>query len=398
MQNKHFYIETELYQQNKALQNVCGDSCESRKIKQEDRLITVLSDGLGSGVKANILATMTTSMALQFTVNKEPVERTAEFIMNTLPVDSQRQISYSTFTIVDINCFGKAHFVEFDNPPVLIFRNGEFITPNKKVKSIDKQNNKPAKVYYSQIKIQKEDRIILVSDGITQSGMGNRLTPFGWGNVGLQNFIKETIKRNSNISAYNLARMIIQRAKINDSESFKDDATCQVIYCREPRKLVLASGPPYYKKYDTHLAARIDAFDGKKIICGGTTSKIISRELNRSINIQINNIASSHSELPPEYKMDSIDMVTEGILTLGKVSSILESLNNTVISGNGVAEKMIRLLLNSDSILILAGTQINTAHQDPHLPIELEIRRNVLKKIASLLEEKFFKTVEIEYL
>ncbi|MCT4589766.1 MAG: serine/threonine-protein phosphatase [Carboxylicivirga sp.] len=395
MHNKCFYIEAELCQERKAMQNVCGDACESRKLKEEDRLITVLSDGLGSGVKANILATMTTSMALQFTAKNDPLEHTADFIMNTLPVDSKRQISYSTFSILDINCFGDANIVEFDNPPVLIYRDGAFINLQAKQKKIKRSDALSATVHYSNLKLQKEDRIIMVSDGITQSGMGSTRMPFGWGSEGLESFIRQAIDAQANISAKQLARKIMQRAKANDADRFKDDATCQVIYCREPRKLVMASGPPYYKNYDAVLAERLVNFCGKKIICGGTTSKIISRELNRDLQIELDNY---RPELPPVAQMQGIDLITEGILTLGKVSSILEQLNNTRVKGDGPAEKMVKLLLDSDSILILAGTQINNAHQDPNLPVELEIRRNIIKKIASILEDKFLKTIEIEYL
>ncbi len=395
MQNSLFYIEAETCQENKARQNVCGDACESRKLKDENRFISVLSDGLGSGVKANILSTMTTSMALQFTAKNDPLERTSAFIMKTLPVDSKRQISYSTFSIIDINCFGEATIVEYDNPDILIYRDGNFLELSKTGKSIKRPDSRDAIVNYSKIKLEKEDRLIVVSDGITQSGMGTHNMPFGWGESGLKEFIHQCIKAQPEISALGLARKIMARTKANDSNNFKDDATCQVIYCRQPRKLVLASGPPYYKNYDCILAERIDTFNGKKVVCGGTTSKIISRELKRQIDISIN---TAMLDLPPIAEMDGIDLITEGILTLGKVSSLLESIKFNVIKGDGPAEQMTKLLLQSDSILILAGTQINNAHQDPNLPVELEIRRNVIKKIAHILEDKFLKTVEIEYL
>nr|WP_321407940.1 SpoIIE family protein phosphatase [uncultured Carboxylicivirga sp.] len=395
MQNKHFYIESETCQASKFRQNVCGDACESRKLKDEDRFITVLSDGLGSGVKANVLSTMTTGMALQFTARNNPLEHTSEFIMRTLPVDSQRKISYSTFSIIDINCFGEAHLVEFDNPPVLIYRNGDFLNPDHTLQKIQRPDAREAIVKNSHLKLEKEDRIIMVSDGITQSGMGTRANPFGWGEDGLKDFIKTSVEDKPAISALELAKKILERAKYNDANELKDDATCQVIYCREPRKLVLASGPPYYKNYDSVLAERIDTFEGIKVICGGTTSKIISRELNRPVDINLNH---TNMDLPPQASMEGIDLITEGILTLGKVSSIIESTKFNMVEGNGPAEDMVRLLLKSDSILILAGTQINNAHQDPNLPVELEIRRNVIKKIASILESKFLKTVTIEYL
>lgn len=395
MQNRLFYIEAETGQENKARQNVCGDACESRKIKDENRFISVLSDGLGSGVKANVLSTMTTSMALQFTAKNDPLERTSAFIMKALPVDSKRQISYSTFSIIDINCFGEATMVEYDNPPILIYRKGQFLELPRTGKTIQRPDQRAATVNYSRLKLEKEDRIIVVSDGITQSGMGSKSMPFGWGESGLKTFIHHCISHQPQLSALGLTRKILARAKANDSNQFKDDATCQVIYCRQPRKLVLASGPPYYKNYDGILAERIKTFDGKKIISGGTTSKIISRELKEQIDISIN---TKMLDLPPVAHMQGIDLITEGILTLGKVSALLESIKFNVIKGDGPAEQMAKLLLKSDSILILAGTQINNAHQDPNLPVELEIRRNVIKKIANILEDKFLKTVEIEYL
>ncbi|WP_430812613.1 MULTISPECIES: SpoIIE family protein phosphatase [unclassified Carboxylicivirga] len=395
MHNKCFYIEAEVFQEQKARENVCGDACESRKLKEEDRLITVLSDGLGSGVKANVLATMTTSMALQFTAKNDPLEHTADFIMNTLPVDSRRQISYSTFSILDINCFGDANIVEYDNPPILIYRKGQFIDLQPNTKTVQRPENRSAKVLYSKVSLRKEDRIIMVSDGITQAGIGTGKTPFGWGINGLKRFIKETLRNSPKLSARQLAHKIMQRAKAHDASQFKDDATCQVIYCREPRKLVLASGPPFHNNCDALLAERISNYTGKKIICGGTTSKIIARELQQEITVNLDNY---NPELPPVATMPGIDLITEGILTLGKVSSLLEQHNSTNITGDGPAEKMMKLLLDSDAILILAGTQINNAHQDPNLPVELEIRRNIIKKIALLLEDKFLKNIEIEYL
>lgn len=395
MHNQRYFIEAETCQESKANQKVCGDACSSRKIKEEDRLITVLSDGLGSGVKANVLATMTTSMALQFTSKNDPLERTAAFIMHTLPIDPKRQISYSTFTILDINCLGETKVVEYDNPALLIFRDGDFFEPAKTKQVLNGPDERNANVYYSSFTLQKEDRIIMVSDGITQSGIGSARFPFGWETEGLKGYIKQTLTQNPNISAHQLARKIVYRAQSNDAGSFRDDATCHVLYCREPRRLMIATGPPFHENCDGLLAERVANFEGKKIICGGTTSKIISRELKRHIEVDINNLDPL---LPPTASMEGIDLITEGILTLGKAVSILEQMHSTEIKGNSPADKMVKLLLSSDEIILLAGTKVNNAHQDPNLPVELEIRRNVVKKIASLLEEKFLKKIEIEYL
>ena len=118
-----YFFEVGMYNVNKNGKFCCGDTFMSRKLQDENRLVCVLSDGLGSGVRANILSTMTASMALNFCLRNEPVVRTANIIKNTLPIDSSRNISYSTFTIADVDALtGKGKIVEYDNPPFLLIR------------------------------------------------------------------------------------------------------------------------------------------------------------------------------------------------------------------------------------------------------------------------------------
>ena len=90
-------------------------------------------------------------------------------------------------------------------------------------------------------------------------------------------------------------------------------------------------------------------------------------------------------------------MVTEGIITMGAVSEILANDGNMDGLNRTAATKMVEMFLNCDRIWFVVGTKINEAHQDPNMPVELEIRRNVVKKIASLLEERYLKEVHIQY-
>ncbi len=395
MNNLHFFIEAESAQLSKAGQSICGDSIESRRIKSEERLITVLSDGLGSGVKANVLATMTSSMALQFCSHNNPVERTASFIMNTLPVDALRKMSYSTFTIIDINCLGETSVVEYDNPAVFVCRNGQCINLRDKAVIIRIDNSQQAMVYHSSFKLEKEDRLIAVSDGVTQAGMGLKKFPFGWLLASFQEYVLNVLKHNPFVSAAQLSHLIVQRAATIDMGKPADDITCHVVYCRSPRRMMLVSGPPYHPTYDRMMAQKLLSFKGKKVVCGGTTSKIIAREWKTDINMEV---PKQWNNIPPEARMSGVDLITEGILTLGKCSSILEQSSKTDMSVHTPAEKLVQILLDCDEIHILAGTCINQAHQDPSLPIELEIRRNVIKKIAAILEEKYLKTVIVEFI
>lgn len=392
---KEFYIEVNCQQRNHDDERICGDVFLNRFIKEEDRVITVLSDGMGHGVKANILATLTSTMALNFTREHKDVDRIAEIIMNTLPVCSERKVSYSTFTIIDIESSGRTSILEYDNPASIILRGSQIFDPEWKKIKLEKGKH-AGKVLRSCTFIPaKEDRIISLSDGVAQSGMGSDSFPFGWERENVATYASLLVGGENSISASMLAGKIVTMAHKNDAYKAKDDISCSVIYFRDPRKLLICTGPPYEKDKDTELASRVKNFDGKVILCGGTTADIIARELNRAI---VDELLFEDPDLPPESFMQGIDLVTEGILTLQKVNEILKTYNNSVRLGKGPADKIVKMIMESDEIQFIIGTRINIAHQDPNLPVDLEIRRTVVKRIARLLEEKWLKKVSFEYI
>ncbi len=394
LQKQQFFVEIGHYQKCKQNQQICGDTFLSRFAQSENRFIAVLSDGLGSGIKAKVLSNMTASMALNFRLKHEPMERAALSIMNTLPTDKQRNISYSTFSIIDIDFDGESQLVEYGNPQAIVYRNNSVLEIQRKSIKLKQDKNK-RHFYVSRFRLQKEDRLLLYSDGLSQSGIGSTEMPFGWGDDRIEKSLAHLINNNSRISAYEISKSLVLKAEKNDLYRPKDDISCVAIYLREPRKLLLCSGPPFKAIKDRYLSEIVKAYHGKIIICGGTTSMIISRELKRSIEV---NIEADIKGLPPISHMQGVDMLTEGILTLGKVSEILNHLEDHDLQGDGPAEEVARKLLESDVIDFMVGTKINEAHQDPSLPIELEIRRNVIKKIAHLLENKFLKKVNLTYL
>jgi hypothetical protein len=393
--NRDFYIEVNSQQRNYDGERICGDVFLYRYIKEEDRVIAVLSDGMGHGVKANILATLTSTMALNFTQEHKEVGRIAEIIMNTLPVCSERKISYSTFTIVDIESSGRATILEYDNPSTIILRGYKIFDPGWQKVILEKGKHSGKILKTCSFMPLKEDRIIFCSDGVSQSGMGSEAYPFGWERDSIASYAATLVTGESSISAILLAGKIVTMAHKNDAYKAKDDISCAIIYFREPRKLLICTGPPFEKEKDKELAAKVKGYEGKVILCGGTTSDIVARELNRTI---VDELIFEDPELPPESFLEGIDLVTEGILTLQKVNEILKSYNNSVRLGKGPADKIVRLVMESDEIHFIIGTRINIAHQDPNLPVELEIRRTVVKRIARLLEEKWLKKVSFEYI
>jgi hypothetical protein len=393
--SKEFYIEVNCQQRNHDGERICGDVFLNRYIKEEDRVITVLSDGMGHGVKANILATLTSTMAINFTREHKDVDRIAEIIMNTLPVCSERKISYSTFTIIDIESSGRTSILEYDNPATIILRGRQVIDPDWKKIKLEKGKHAGKVLSSCVFYPAKEDRIISISDGVAQSGMGSDSYPFGWERDNVSAYASMLVSGENSISAGVLAGKIVTMAHKNDGYRARDDISCSVVYFRDPRKLLLCTGPPYEKEKDPELAARVKDFNGKVILCGGTTADIIARELNRSI---VDELIFEDPDLPPESFMQGTDLVTEGILTLQKVNEIIKTYNNSVRLGKGPADKIVKLIMESDEINFIIGTRINIAHQDPNLPVDLEIRRTVVKRIARLLEERWLKKVTLEYI
>ncbi|MDY0199539.1 MAG: SpoIIE family protein phosphatase [Bacteroidales bacterium] len=394
MPNK-FFIEVNCQQKNHEGERICGDVFLSKRVVAENRTITVLSDGMGHGVKANVLATLTAKMALGFTKEHKEIHRIAEIIMKTLPVCSVRQMSYSTFTIVDIEHDGATRILEYDNPECFIMRGNERFEPGWQCVILQGDVNVGKELRYCEFTPQKEDRIVFWSDGITQSGMGSANSPFGWGLEGAQDFVQRLIKSEPKISARKLSTKLVNMAYVNDNYHPKDDISTATIYFREPRKLLVCTGPPFDKENDKVLAQKYRDFKGKKIISGATTGDIISRELGLDIE---DVFEFSDPDLPPISFMEGANLVTEGILTLGRVNEILSTFSETSVPGKGPADQIVTLILESDEINFLVGTGINVAHQDPSLPVELEIRRTVVKRMAQILHDKFLKEVNLTFL
>lgn len=400
------FIEVAHYQLYKSGQGAGGDSFLSQKNDSDGRVITVLSDGLGSGIKAGVLSTLTATMAMKFVASDIPIQRAAEIIMTTLPVCKERGISYATFTLVDIEPNSTVKIMEYDNPGYVLVRQDTVIEPIKNCAAIERKNRKTAPqreavVYYSDYRARPGDRLVFFSDGVTQSGMGTRQFPLGWGAVRAQEFILETIRECPEISARELAKRIVLKAQQFDCYRAKDDITCGVIYFRRPRDLLIMTGPPVNPEHDAEMHREFISFPGRKIISGGTTANILSRELGKKVKLILRNI---DPEIPPISEMEGADLVTEGIITLGRVAEILEqgsrigATASTERDRENGAGKIVELLLDSDRINFVVGTRINDAHQDPNMPVELEIRRNIIKRIQSLLVEHYLKEVTIRYL
>lgn len=388
-------VEVDYQQKNCGRQRIAGDVFLSRKLKEQQRVISVLSDGLGSGVKAGVLASLTAVMGINYMSSFRDPAKAARSIMDTLPVCSERHISYSTFSMVDVDFENDVRIVEYDNPPIMVARGHEILQLQRRQVEVTRTGKEPEAISLTEFHALPGDRIIMVSDGVSQSGIGSRELPFGWGHGKTGEFVQSLLEQNPHISARELAADIVDRAWLNNGGKALDDITCGVIYFRQPRQLIIMTGPPYDQRKDKLLAELANNFPGRKIICGGTTANIVSRETGRPVHVMLDRI---DPDLPPASTMEGVDLITEGILTVGRVARYLEDKRDPDHLPVNPATKILRMLLNSDIINFVVGTRVNEFHQDPNMPVELEIRRNVIKKIAALLEDQYLKETSIQYI
>lgn len=160
-------------------------------------------------------------------------------------------------------------------------------------------------------------------------------------------------------------------------------------------RLLVCSGPPAERGEDARLAATLRSFEGVKLICGGTTARIVAREWGLEPRVSV---GRDPSGLPPTFTMPGVELITEGVLTLTRVKERLEEAQGVPLIGMGTDGVLVRMLLKAQSIHFLVGTQENPCHRDPKLPIELENRMKLIAVLAQLLERKFKKKVTVQYI
>lgn len=391
-ENNPLFLDIAFSQRSKYGENICGDSFQFEKSPDDERLVAVLSDGLGSGVKANILASMTASMAMKFAqVQNYSIRHAAEIMMGALPICQVRKISYATFTILNAWPDCSVRIVEMGNPPFLLFRDKKLLEIPFEVIESPQWGNRKLKVY--NFYARNEDRIVFFSDGISQAAIGSQKWPLGWRQQGCTDYIQELLNDTVQLSSHELCRSVIKEARrIEPQRRNQDDMTCASLYFRYPKKMLLFTGPPYDKKNDSQCAKLMEEFEGDKVICGGTSAEIIARELKRDLHMDLDKV---FHDLPPMSEMQGIDLVTEGIFTLTKAAKYLEE--GTENETDNPAALLAEIMRKNDLIYFLVGTRINEAHQDPKLPQELELRRNIVQRIAEILKNKYLKRIDIKY-
>ena len=372
-------------------EQLCGDHVDI--VEQPDgSSVIVLADGLGSGVKASILSTLTSKIISTMLAEGLPIEECVSAIAATLPVCSVRGVAYSTFTIIHLLDNETAELIQYDNPQIILIRNEQNYEYPRTEMNIDGK-----KIYKSVIKLQENDLFIAMSDGCPHAGIGMSYN-FGWKREDIASFM-ETMSV-AGYTAKTLSTILIDEVNRLYGGKPGDDATACIVRIRKRVPMNMLFGPPSNRDDCNRMMSLFFSKAGKHIICGGTTSSIAAKYLGKPL---IPTLSFERSDVPPIAEIEGVDLVTEGVITVNKVveyaRDYLESnaLYEEWSMHRDGASLIARLLFEeATDINFYVGRAVNPAHQNPDLPINFNIKMNLVEELSACLK-KMGKRIKVSY-
>ncbi|MGN0792847.1 MAG: SpoIIE family protein phosphatase [Aristaeellaceae bacterium] len=371
-------------------EQLCGDHVDIVE-PDESSTVIVLSDGLGSGVKASILSTLTSKIISTMLAEGLPLEECVSTIAATLPVCSVRGVAYSTFTIIHLLNNETAEIIQYDNPQLILIRNDRnFDYPRIEM------NIGGKKILKSLIKLQENDLFIAMSDGCPHAGIGMAYN-FGWKREDIIDFM-ETLAP-VGYTAKTLATMLVDECDELYGHKPGDDATACVVRIRKRVPMNLLFGPPFNRDDADRMMSLFFSKEGKHIVCGGTTSSIAAKYLGKPLRAKLD----FSSDLPPTAEIEGIDLVTEGVITVNKVVEYAKDYlaenkyyEHWSMKRDGASQISRLLFEEATDINFYVGRAINPAHQNPDLPINFNIKMNLVEELSKCLKE-MGKRIKVSY-
>ncbi len=372
-------------------EELCGDHIEIVE-QDENSMVVVLADGLGSGVKASILSTLTSKIISTMMAAGLSIDECVATIAATLPVCSVRGVAYSTFTIMHIIDNEMIEIIQYDNPQVIMLRNGVAYDYPKTEITIEGK-----KIYKTSIRFEENDIFIAMSDGCPHAGLGNTYN-FGWKREDIISFME--VMALNGFAAKNLATLLIEECDKLYGNEPGDDATACIVKIRKREPINLLFGPPENRDDENLMMSLFFSREGKHIVCGGTTSSVAARYLNKPVEATLE---YEKSDIPPIAKIEGVDLVTEGVITMNRVVEYAKDYlgNNELyeqwyFKKNGAALICQFLFEEATDIHFYVGRAINPAHQNPDLPINFNIKMNLVNELVECLK-KMGKYVKVNW-
>jgi hypothetical protein len=377
----NYFVDIGWQSHNKHGELLCGDHVEIAR-KDEDQAVVVLADGLGSGVKANILSTLTSKIISTMMAENLSVEECVSAITATLPVCKERNLAYSTFTILRINADMEAEIIQFDNPHLFMLRNGKNTEYQEMSENIGDKT-----IYKSRVKLRENDIFMMFSDGLIGAGTGNVLNP-EWQRPDIIKYM-ETMYMDTH-TAKGLTTILSEHCLELYAGKPGDDSTVCTVKIRPRTQVNLLIGPPANPADVSTMMSLFFSRNGKHIICGGTTSQLASEHLKKPLLVEPQKYMDP--KIPPTAVIEGVDLVTEGIITISKVLEYAKDYLNENdlyfewMGNDDGASQIVRLLIEeATDINFFVGRAVNPAHQNPGLPINFNIKMHLVEQLAESL-------------
>jgi len=372
-------------------EQLCGDHVDIVE-QNENSTVIVLADGLGSGVKASILSTLTSKIISTMMAAGLPLEECVETIAATLPVCSVRGVAYSTFTILHLIENETAEIIQYDNPQVILLRdNVNYDYPKTEM------NISGKKIYKTTVRLQENDIFIAMSDGCPHAGIGMAYN-FGWRREEIIDFM-ETMSV-SGLTAKNLSTLLVEECDKLYGYKPGDDATACIVKIRRREPMNILFGPPSNRDDNDRMMSLFFSKEGKHIICGGTTSSIAAKYLGKPLRASLD---FAKSDIPPIAHIEGVDLVTEGVITVNRVLEYAkdylgenEKYEEWNYNRDGAALICRLLFEEATDINFYVGRAINPAHQNPDLPINFSIKMNLVEELSKCLKQ-MGKRIKVSY-
>ena len=372
-------------------EELCGDHVDIVE-ENENSTVIVLADGLGSGVKASILSTLTSKIISTMMAAGLSIEDCVETIAATLPVCSVRGVAYSTFTIMHIVNNDTIDIIQYDNPHVIVLRDS---VPYDYPKT--EMNIEGKKIYKTSLKLRENDIFIAMSDGCLHAGLGGKYN-FGWKREEIVEYM--TAVSYCGYTAKNMATMLVDECDKLYGNRPGDDTTSCVIKIRKREPMNILFGPPSNRDDCNRMMALFFSKEGKHIICGGTTSSIAAKYLGKPLRASLN---FESSDVLPTAELEGVDLVTEGVITINKVLEYARDYlgenkhyEHWNFKRDGASMICRFLFEEATDINFYVGRAINPAHQNPDLPITFSIKMNLVEELSACLK-KMGKRIKVSY-
>ncbi|MCC8029116.1 MAG: serine/threonine-protein phosphatase [Lachnospiraceae bacterium] len=373
-------------------EELCGDNVEV--VNNDDSRILILTDGMGSGVRANILATLTSRIIATMMRHKMSVDEVVSTIAKTLPISSVNGAAYSTFSMIQAFEDGRVFIVEYDNPECILIRNG-------KVEKLPFQyrNIEGKEIRECEFRSEIGDSFAIMSDGCLYCGTGDIMN-YSWDWKALSKCAAKAAGRSRN--AQQMADYMNNACKELYGNKPTDDTTVAVLRIQKEHILSILTGPPADKADDYRMVEAFMKTEGIKIVSGGSTSQMVARVLNKKL---VHVEGEMDPEIPPMSKIEGVDLVTEGVLTIRKAIELLEGYIDNDVSDeffmelsrdNGATRLACYLMEDCSTVKLFVGRAVNDDYDEKTLPFDISARRHLTQNLIDVLE-RMNKKAEIYY-